>query len=990
MPEYILSPRAEETCLRCPLAGSRYVKQQVTTEVHSRQQISDGTMGVDVMFIAEAPGKVENQRGRPVIGGTGLILRQLVTKLNGSEEGVAYGNIVRCRPANEEDPRKDRPPTQRESSACKSNILNDIMRIRPKRIVLLGKSAAAGLALHADSLKPVSPDTSIFKLRGKDYVIQTPDGSRFPTTITYHFAFIARSPTHAGVFEEDINKMFLRARGALRDYSQRGHPVEMVTEVDRLESLLHHMVTGLGPDQVIGMDYETVSTSRIGNDMLTVGFAFDPNKAYVVPYQHPESPWSGVEFQQVKKLLTKFFSTRDVSFRSMVCHNLKFECAITLDTFGVSLWNLPLEDTMLRAHALNENRKAAIGGAFGLKALSDEWLGFQGYYADDIAPVVAMRNKGALRDAPIGPLCEYNGMDCYVTWRLHHYQECLAQQDGYADTLRRLGLTLHGPVSMFAAHMERNGIRADKEQLRGLMRRDSPIVGRQADIEGELHSMDSVKTANQVMLRSNVRTRGMRGIWGGAQKDPWLFHINKPDAKKALFMDTLHLSAKTTAKGKPSFDKGFYGENKEVREVQLISEWTALDKLRGTYVDSIFKMLQTNPDMRDGRVRANFNFHTTATSRTSSDRPNMQNIPKGKTPTALAVKSVYAVDPGNLMICADYSQAEVRWLAQITGDPFLKKAFEAVAAVQQAYIDNPTPENFERLMKEGDFHRQTAAIILQKPAQDITDMERGKAKAIVFGLIYGMSVFGLAERLKITKEEAQAFQDTFLNQFPQAREWLSYIEGAGLKQGYVESPIGRRRHLSSGFLINDDNQFFEFQDAQGGNRRTPTEIGKRKSYEDRVCRNAPIQSIASDTNLMACINIQRYIEDHNKPWRLINIVHDSIIAEVPWEDTREYVEVINRIMVDPELFKAFGVSMTIPFVADFTLGPNWGEQVDVGIDSKYGVVCNDCSKDRKETEWPQNKRCEECGSTNVTVELRKGPLDLVLRYLSHRFGYGSN
>jgi len=978
--QFILSPLADNICKQyeCPLLGNRFVRKQVPTEVYRGGKNRKG-MGVDVMFIAEAPGRVENDVGRPMVGGTGQILRQLVHKVNGgTQKGVAYGNVVRCRPVREEDPRKDRPPTSAEVRTCRRNILRDIMKVKPAYIVLLGKSAAVGLAVDKQTGEQIDSAAKVFGLRGKEVVVKTPDGEEYPAIITFHFAFVSRTPGMGGMFEEDISRAFYKARGVVPDYSKRGKPTVVVQEVDKVYKLLKHMVSNLDKDRVVVLDYETANLQRVGNKILTVGFAYGPDRGFVIPYRHPDSPWSGKEFREVKKLLHMFFTARNVSFRSLVAHNLKFECAATLDEFGIPLWNLPLEDTMLRAHALNENRKGVTQYPFGLKTLSDEWLGFTGYVDEDIVQALAIRGskKRSMEEADLSTLCEYNGMDCYVTWRLHHMQDLVAAQMEYQEKLKRLGVHMHGPVSMFAAIMERNGIKANKEQLRYLLRKDSPIVGRLFHIEDELRNLESVTHANQILLRKVKRTRGMAGIWGSQAKEPWLFHINKPDSQKALFVDVLRLPTQITEKTqRPKIDKAFYKENKGVKEVDLASEWKSLDKLRGTYIEAPYRMLQNSPEMRDGRIRASFNFHIAATGRTSSSEPNMQNIPKGKTVNALAVKRVYTVEERHLMVCADYSQAEVRWLAQITGDPNLKAAFEAVARVQKAYLENPTEENRRRMIQEGDFHRQTASQIFGKPPHEITDLERGGSKQIVFGIIYGMSVFGISEALGISTREAADFQDKFMQQFPRARKWLTWIEEYGFNRGYVESPIGRRRHLVSGFVVTDDNEYFEID-----GRRIITDIGKYRSYEDRVCRNAPIQAIASDTNLMACIAIQKHIDLCKKPWKLLNIVHDSIIAEIPVEDVQEYIEVADRIMVDPELMKPFGVKMSIPFVADFSIGPTWADQVDIDIQEKYVVKCRACGKEREETSYPKNKRCEECGSKNIELKLKSGPLGKALSY----------
>jgi len=973
-----LSPTASKTCETCPLKDGNYVTRQVTSEVHGNR--------VNVMFIAEAPGKTEDDVGRPVVGISGKILRRTVLQLNGSEDEVAYGNIVRCRPVDEASSGrpKDRTPTPKEISSCTPNILRDIQSIQPKYIVLCGRSAAQGLALDPTTKQPIDPKTPISKLRGMDYVIKTPDGIEYPATVTYHFAYVNRNPLSGSVMREDIAKAFLRAKGDLPDYSKRGKPVKILTSVEEVHRFLKFLVTKLTKKDVVCMDYETEGVERINNRLLTIGMSYKEDQGVVIPYQHPESPWNKQEFEQVKALLTKFFTTKKVSFSSIVCHNLKFECAITLDAFGVYLRAFPIEDTMLRAHALNENRKDVLGKAFGLKDLSDEWLGFKGYSDPDILPIVALRNQGRLAEAPLTPLCEYNAMDCYVTKRLYSMQDIMADTEGYKDTLKRLGMSLHGKSSAFAAQMERNGNRVNVDRIKFLMTPQSPIFKRQRGIETELYSLETVKKANQLIISEDRKTQGLDGIWGSRKSDPWAFHINKQKSKMSLYIDVLGLDAEKTKTGRPAIGKGFFEKHKGVLEVDLLAEWSALDKLRGTYIEGIYKLLQQNPDMRDGRIRARYNFHLTATARTSCDSPNMQNVPKGKTEMARAIKGLYVTDPGYVLVCADYSQAEVRWLAEMTGDKNLLSAFSNVAKAQEAYKLNPTTENFLKLMNEGDFHRQTAAQIFGKLPQDVTSEERGAAKAIVFGLIYGMSAFGLSSRLGISYAAAEVYQEKFLSQFPDARKWLSWIEAQGLNKGHVESPIGRRRHLVSHFVLGDDNEYLYSDDKEG---KALTDVGRYKRYEDRVCRNAPIQSIASDTNLMACVNITEHILDHKKDWRLVNIVHDSIIAEVPFNEVKEYIEVVDTIMTDPLIFKDFDIEFKVPFKADFTIGPNWGEQINIDILEEYTVICRSCGAKRKEDKWPSNRRCEECGSTKIAIEVSTGPLNTAMKYLDAKYHY---
>jgi DNA polymerase-1 len=970
-----MTPDVLDSCPGCPLNNQPHVQNRVSTEVHSRE--------VDVMFIAEAPGDQENQQGRPVIGRTGQILRRVVKQLNnGGELGIAYGNVVRCRPIDSSDGLRDRPPSDQEASCCRANILADIQRIKPKYLVLCGKTAVTSLALDPATKEPVRRDLTVMAVRGNDFVVRTPDGTEYPATATYHFAYVARNAVAGSVFREDIARAFLRAKGSVPDYSKRGKPVEILDTVDKVRGFLKHLVRGLTSDDVVAMDYETDSANRIGNRLLTVSFAYGLDQGFSIPYRHPRSPWTVQEFEAVRNLLIKFFTTPKYSFGSLVAHNLKFEAAVTLDEFGVYLNTMRLEDTMLRAHSINENRKSALTRAFGLKVLSDEWLGFTGYRDPDIASVIEFVQKGRSADVDLKALCEYNAIDCYVTVRLYRMQDSVAEQENYKAQLKRLGVLMHGPVSVFTAQMERNGIRANSERLKFLMTDASPILMRQRDIEKELYALPTVQKANHLLLEQNKKVENMVGVWGNRKREPWLFHINRQASKEALYIKQLGLEAGLTAKGHPSIDKSFYERHKGVKEVDLLSEWTELDKLRGTYIEGIYKLIQQHPDMRDGRVRAQFNFHSTTTSRTSSEQPNMQNIPKGKTTSAKAIKSLYVVDPGYLMVCADYSQAEVRWLAEITKDQFLIGAFKNAEQVQQEYLRNPTPENAKRLKYEGDFHRQTAAKILGKKLQEVTDLERGQAKAIVFGLVYGMSAFGLAARLGISKEKAEVFLTSFMNQFPQARDWLEWIEREGFREGFVTSPIGRRRHLVSNYLLASANDIYmPFR----GDERTMSDLGKFKLYEDRVCRNAPIQSIASDTNLMACIQIQQHINQYQRDWRLINIVHDSIMAEIPFREVGQYIEVANGIMTNPDIFKDFGIRLTVPFRADFTVGLNWGQQFDLTVSESCELVCKVCGKKRPESRRPKNPRCEACGSTDIEMQLVNGPLSSVLSYLEHRY-----
>ncbi len=976
-------------CVGCPLEHS--CANQVTTEYRNRKNVK-------LFFVGEAPGKTEFSEQRPVVGPTGRILRRAIKYLteDWAETSLAYGNVVRCVPRSsiKEEPRT---PTFHEIEHCRRLVLQDIEWLDPEYVVLCGKPAIIGLAHDSQTGNRVNPDLRVSQLRGRDYIVKTPNGSIYPAVASAHFAYVSRQPKSAGVFLEDIDKALVRMDPTFPDYTERGRTVILDT-VRKVEKVLNRMQHELTEDDIVAMDYETVDLSRMNPKILTVGFSYHPDKAYVIPFEHKETPFTGQEIRQIKELLYDFFAG-PVSFGALVAHNLKFEAAVTVPAFGVGLHDIPVECSMLRAVALNENRKE-VKGAFGLKPLVVEWLDFHHYEDDDIAPIVELRNRGRLADAPLRSLCEYNGMDCYVEWRLYDYEDRLAMRNGYDETLRHLSRTLLGPASVFATDLERAGIRVNKEHIRFLQSDESPLITRMAEIEEELYSLSTVKEANQKLLGKHKKVRGMQALpWneeGASQSDvgiPWVFDVSAATSKAALVFGVLELDPiKHTATGKPKIDKELYEKyRKEYKEIELMAQWADLAKIKSTYVEGLYRILQSDPDMRDGRVRGRLKLHDTTTGRTAFERPNMQNIPRGKTEAAKDVKRLYMAEGGNVIVCLDYSQAEVRWMAEIARDRQLVREFKQALQVVREFEQNPTKRNARRVNVEGDFHTRTASQVFKVPPHMVEPEQRTKSKNVVFGNIYGMGPHLLSRQIKCTLEEAEEFQRMFFAQFPESSEWLERIEREGLNNGYVESPLGRRRHLNSFFLLGKTAVHeLEMRAERDWSKISLANRGllKHKSYEDRISRNSPIQGVASDTNLLACIRINKHIIDHDKPWAIINVVHDSIMAEIPYEDVEEYVEIATEIAESRELFSDFGFRPRVPFVVDVSVGVTWGDQYDVSPAMIWKLKCASCGKSSK-IYVERTRKCPECKVTSNKNKLsfEAGPLPKVLKFLKWKYDF---
>jgi DNA polymerase-1 len=263
-----------------------------------------------------------------------------------------------------------------------------------------------------------------------------------------------------------------------------------------------------------------------------------------------------------------------------------------------------------------------------------------------------------------------------------------------------------------------------------------------------------------------------------------------------------------------------------------ILEYRGLAKLKSTYTDKLPRMV--NP--ATGRVHTNYGQAVAVTGRLSSTDPNLQNIPV-RTVEGRRIREAFIAAPGHCIVSADYSQIELRIMAHLSGDAALLKAF-----------------------KEGaDVHRATAAEIFGTPPADITPEQRRYAKVINFGLIYGMSAFGLASQLGIERSAAQNYMDRYFQRYPGVADYMQRTRQSARETGYVETVFGRRLYLPE---IRAQNQ------------------GRRQGAE-RAAINAPMQGTAADITKLAMVAVQRWIESERIGSRLIMQVHDELVLEVP-------------------------------------------------------------------------------------------------------------
>ena len=360
--------------------------------------------------------------------------------------------------------------------------------------------------------------------------------------------------------------------------------------------------------------------------------------------------------------------------------------------------------------------------------------------------------------------------------------------------------------------------------------------------------------------------RLQESIWDHAGHD---FNINSPkQLGEVLFEELMLPSGKKTKTG--------WSTNVDVLEklrgkhpiIEEVLEYRTLTKLKSTYADGLLKVIA-----EDGRIHSSFQMTVTATGRLSSTEPNLQNIPIRKKLGA-EIRKMFVAGPGMVLVDADYSQIELRLLAHISGDEAMREAF----------------------LSGEDFHTVTASRVFGIPVEEVTPLLRSRAKAVNFGIVYGISAFSLAQDIGVFPNEAKAYMDAYLDKYHGVRDYMKQIVAQAKENGYVDTLFGRRRYLpelkSSNFNV--------------------------RSFGERVALNMPVQGTAADIIKLAMVNVARKLKEQQLQARLILQVHDELIVECP-ESEAETV----RVLLESEMENA--VQLSVPLTAEAHIGHSWAE-----------------------------------------------------------------
>ncbi|MCB0548277.1 MAG: DNA polymerase I [Phaeodactylibacter sp.] len=568
-------------------------------------------------------------------------------------------------------------------------------------------------------------------------------------------------------------------------------------------------------------DTETTNVEPTQAELVGMSFAVKAKEAYYVPVPKKKENAQGI-VNQFKPL----FENENIE---KIGQNIKYD-AIVLKYYGVELKG-HLFDTMIAHYLLEPELR------HNMDYMSETYLKYQPVSIDQL---IGKKGKGQLtmRDVEVEKVKEYAAEDADITLQLKEYLAPRLKEEGF----QKLYDEIEAPLILALTDLEYEGVNVDSEFLNEYSKElDKEIL----ELEGEVHKLAGVD-----------------------------FNIASPKQVGEVLFDKLGLPYRwrKTKSGQYSTNEEKLAElHKEHPVVEVILKHRGLTKLKSTYVDALPKMV--NP--RTGRIHSSFNQALAATGRLSSNNPNLQNIPV-RTPEGARVREAFIPrDENHVLLAADYSQIELRLIAEISGDEAMLEAFQTGK----------------------DIHSATASRVFDVPYEEVTREQRYRAKTVNFSLIYGAGAHNLSQQLDIKRSEAKELIDQYFLRYPGLKSHMDKAVKEAREQGYVKTLMGRRRYLRD---IDSRNSVV-------------------RSHAERNAINTPIQGSAADMIKIAMVNIHREFRKQGFQSKMILQVHDELVFDV----LKEELETIKPIIEDKMKHTIPGLK--VPIVVEMGVGKNWLE-----------------------------------------------------------------
>lgn len=580
------------------------------------------------------------------------------------------------------------------------------------------------------------------------------------------------------------------------------------------------LISALKAEKQICFDTET--TGLDANNCELVGFSFSvkPGEAWYVPLP--------VNQDECRAIVNEFKEILENKNIKKVGQNIKYDILV-LKWYGISVQG-ELFDTMLAHYLIDPDSR------HNMDLLSENYLG---YSPVSITSLIGSKgkNQGNMRDVDVEKLKEYAAEDADITLQLKNKFEPILQ----SVNAEKLANEIENPLIYVLADIEHEGVRIDQNALADFSK----------TLETEVRQIEQ-----NIYEKAGVK-----------------FNIASPKQLGEVLFDKLQLDPKAKKTKTGQYQTGedvliqLAGKSDIVAD---ILDFRQLQKLKSTYVDALPLMI----NKKTGRIHTSYNQAVASTGRLSSNNPNLQNIPIRTERGREVRKAFIARDDDHILLSADYSQIELRIIAEISKDENMMEAF----------------------IQGHDIHTATAAKVYGIGLEEVSSTQRRNAKAVNFGIIYGQSAFGLSQNLGIPRKEAAEIIENYFNTYPGIKKYMSDTMNFARENGYVETIMGRRRYLRD---INSANQTV-------------------RGFAERNAINAPIQGSAADMIKIAMIKIHQDIKDHNLQSKMTMQVHDELVFDVLKSEKEVLKQLITERMKN-------AIKMEVPILVEVGEGSNWLE-----------------------------------------------------------------
>ena len=577
------------------------------------------------------------------------------------------------------------------------------------------------------------------------------------------------------------------------------------------------LVENLLSQKAVCFDTETTSLEETEAELIGLSFSYKKGLAYYIPISENQE-----EAKKTLEIFRPFFEEKNIL---KIAHNIKYDYKV-LKNYDIEVQGA-IFDTMIAHYLINPDMK------HGMDYLSEIYLNYTPISIESLIGKKG-KNQGNLRSVSLKQQTDYAAEDADVTFQLYEIFEQKLKEENIENLFYRIEM----PLMKVLAKMELVGISLDKECLK----KES------LELENDLKNLE-------------------KKIFEFSEEE---FNLNSPKQLGEILFEKLKLDAKAK-----KTKTGQYSTSEEVLQkleskheiIKHILEYRTYQKLKSTYVDAL--PMQVNE--KTGRIHTNFMQTVAATGRLSSVNPNLQNIPI-RTLRGQQVRAAFIASEGKKIISADYSQIELRLIAEISGEKNMIEAFQ----------------------KGEDIHASTAAKLFNIPLNAVTKLQRSQAKTVNFGIIYGVSSFGLSEQTGLSRTEAKQMIDAYFETYPRLKEYMNEQIMTARKNGYVETILGRKRYLKD---INSANFVV-------------------KGHAERNAINAPIQGSAADIIKLAMINIDRELENQKMETKMLLQVHDELIFETSIDEIETA-----KILIKTQMETAYATQ--VPLLTEVGVADNW-------------------------------------------------------------------